>query len=177
MGVRRVTTGHGAGGRSVFDSDVDVDETTLEMMPGIVFRHLWASQATPAVPVDSPADLGGPYFPSPGGVRVVQVVFPPQEQGGGVPPADLEAATAEVEEKLPGLISYMELDEPGMHTTDTVDIGVVVEGEVYLELDEGAEKHLAAGEVVVQNGTRHRWHNRSERPCVMTFVLVGATRR
>ena len=28
---------------------------------------------------------------------------------------------------------------PGMHTTDTVDFDVVVSGEVYLELDDGAE--------------------------------------
>jgi len=177
MGVRRVTTGHDADGRSVFASDDDVDEITLEMMPDVVFRHLWASPAPPAVPVDGPADLGGPYFPIPGGVRVAQVVFPPQEQGGGVPPDDLESAAAEVEAKLPGLIAHMELDDPGMHTTDTVDVGIVVDGEVYLELDDGAEKHLSAGDVVVQNGTRHRWHNRSDRPCLMTFVLVGAARR
>jgi quercetin dioxygenase-like cupin family protein len=63
-----------------------------------------------------------------------------------------------------------------MHTSDTVDVGIVMSGELWLELDDGAERHLTAGDVVIQNGTRHRWQNRSSEPCVMTFVLVGAHR-
>ena len=53
----------------------------------------------------------------------------------------------------------LELDHPGMHTTDTVDFDVNVSGEVYLELDDGDEVLLKAGDCVIQNGTS--WHNRS----------------
>ena len=48
-----------------------------------------------------------------------------------------------------------------MHTTDTIDFEYVLSGEIALELDDGAEVVLHPGDTVVQNGTRHRWHNRS----------------
>ena len=51
-----------------------------------------------------------------------------------------------------------------MHTTDTVDIDVVISGEVDLELDDGSEVHLRPGDCVIQNGTRHAWRNRTSEP-------------
>ena len=39
-----------------------------------------------------------------------------------------------------------------MHTTQTVDYGIVLEGEVWLEVDDGKEVHLKPHDVVVQNG-------------------------
>jgi uncharacterized cupin superfamily protein len=58
-----------------------------------------------------------------------------------------------------------------------VDFDVVVFGEVVLELDDGAEVSLKAGDCVIQNGTRHAWHNRSSEKCVIAFSLVGADRK
>ncbi len=57
------------------------------------------------------------------------------------------------------MIEVLEPDHPGMHTTDTMDFDVIVSGEVYLELDDGAEVLLKAGDCVIQNGTRHASHN------------------
>ena len=51
------------------------------------------------------------------------------------------------------MIDVLERDHPGIHTADTVDFNVIVLGEVYLELDDGAEAHLKAGDCVIQNGT------------------------
>ncbi len=70
----------------------------------------------------------------------------------------------------------MEPDHPGMHTTDTVDLDLVVSGEVWLELDDGEEVQLRAGDCVVQNGTRHAWHNRTSEPAVLFVTLLGAAR-
>jgi quercetin dioxygenase-like cupin family protein len=89
---------------------------------------------------------------------------------------DLEAALVELGTKLPGLADVMEPDHPGMHTTDTVDLDLVVSGEVWLELDDGEEVHLRTGDCVVQNGTRHAWRNRSSEPAVLFVALLGATR-
>jgi uncharacterized cupin superfamily protein len=61
-----------------------------------------------------------------------------------------------------------------MHTTSTVDFEVVLSGEVVLELDDGAEVTLRPGETVVQNGTRHAWHNRGEVPAHVAVFLIGA---
>jgi quercetin dioxygenase-like cupin family protein len=52
----------------------------------------------------------------------------------------------------------------------------VLSGEVWLELDDGAEVHLQPGDCVIQNGTRHAWRNRSQQPCVIAVALVGAVR-
>ena len=75
---------------------------------------------------------------------------------------------------MPGLTGYMEPDAPGMHTTDTIDFEVVLDGEVWLELDDGAEVHLQTGDTVVQNGTRHAWRNRGDVTARMAVFIVGA---
>lgn len=66
--------------------------------------------------------------------------------------------------------------EPGVaarwHTTDTIDYGIVLSGEMWMELDE-EEVHLRAGDVVIQRGTIHNWSNKGTEPCVMAFVLVS----
>ena len=61
-----------------------------------------------------------------------------------------------------------------MHRTTSIDYGIVLEGEMAMELDGGSVTHLKAGDVVVQRGTNHLWHNRSDRLCRMAFVLIEA---
>jgi mannose-6-phosphate isomerase-like protein (cupin superfamily) len=90
--------------------------------------------------------------------------------------APTSAQLEEMEQKLPGLMKPMEPDHPGMHTSDSFDFDVVVSGEVVLELDDGAEVVLKAGDCVIQNGTRHAWHNHSSQRCVVAFSVMGAQR-
>jgi mannose-6-phosphate isomerase-like protein (cupin superfamily) len=71
----------------------------------------------------------------------------------------------------------MEADNPGMHTSDTIDFEVVLSGEIGLELDDGVEKVLRAGDCVVQNGTRHRWHNRGTDRAMFVSILIGSNPR
>ncbi|KAK5127841.1 hypothetical protein LTR85_004958 [Meristemomyces frigidus] len=47
----------------------------------------------------------------------------------------------------------------GMHRTTTLDVIVVLEGEVGMELDSGEKRVLKAGDSVVQRATMHRWVN------------------
>jgi quercetin dioxygenase-like cupin family protein len=63
---------------------------------------------------------------------------------------------------------------PRMHRTDSIDYAVVISGEIDMELDQGHQVHLKAGDVLVQRGTIHNWVNRGRHPCVMAFVLVDA---
>lgn len=58
-----------------------------------------------------------------------------------------------------------------MHRTETLDYGIVTEGEVWLVLDE-EEVHLKRGDVVVQRGTNHAWSNRTEAMARMVFILL-----
>jgi quercetin dioxygenase-like cupin family protein len=59
-----------------------------------------------------------------------------------------------------------------MHRTDTVDYGLVLQGELFLVL-ERAETLLQAGDVVVQRGTNHLWHNRSAAPTTIAFINMS----
>ena len=63
-----------------------------------------------------------------------------------------------------------------MHRSDTVDMSFVVSGEIWIELDDGAETLLRTGDTLVQNATIHAWHNRADVPCVMAVAAVGAHR-
>jgi uncharacterized cupin superfamily protein len=60
-----------------------------------------------------------------------------------------------------------------MHKTRSIDYAVVMEGEIDMVLDD-SEVHLAAGDVLVQQGTNHAWVNRGSRPCRIAFVLIDA---
>jgi len=59
------------------------------------------------------------------------------------------------------------------HRTDSIDYGVVLSGEIDMELDVETV-HLKAGDVIVQRGTIHNWANNGKVPCVIAFTLIGA---
>jgi len=65
-----------------------------------------------------------------------------------------------------------------MHRSNSLDYGVILSGTVDLELDDGAVTRLGPGDVVIQRGTIHAWHNPStEHPARILFVLTEATPR
>ena len=61
-----------------------------------------------------------------------------------------------------------------MHRTCSLDYGIVLDGEIDLELDSGEVKRLKSGDIVIQRGTNHAWVSRSEHWCRMAFVLIEA---
>jgi quercetin dioxygenase-like cupin family protein len=62
---------------------------------------------------------------------------------------------------------------PRNHRTNSIDYAVVLSGEIDMEMD-GQIVTLRAGDVLVQRGTIHDWINRSDKPCVIAFVLIDA---
>lgn len=173
MNVRRVVTGRTPEGKSVFVSDTDVSPITLDLLPGAEFHRLWGSDVPVQLPSDgSPPQIPG-YFPRLGGFRFGLFTVGPDAVTLS-PDLDIQKAFAEIQQKLPGLAEVLELDHPGMHTTDTIDYEVVISGEVWLELDDGQEIHLKPVDTVIQNGTRHAWRNKSSTPCVLAVTLIGA---
>ena len=176
MNVRRVVTGHNAEGKAVVASDESVAPATLKLVPGAEFHRLWGADALPSFPDDGSQSATPMYFPPVGGFRFGLFTVAPETTM--LPPdLDIAAAFEEMETTLPGMAAHMEPAAPGMHTTASIDYEFVVSGEVTLELDDGVEVHLKAGDTVVQNGTRHAWRNRSNEPCVLVVVLIGAPNR
>jgi quercetin dioxygenase-like cupin family protein len=64
-------------------------------------------------------------------------------------------------------------DSP-MHRTNSIDYGIVLEGEIELELDDGAKRTVRQGGVIIQRGTNHLWRNTSDKPCRIAFILIEA---
>ena len=62
-----------------------------------------------------------------------------------------------------------------MHRTHSLDYGIVLQGEITMELDSGDTVHLKAGDVVVQRGTNHLWANNSQAMTRIIFILLDAT--
>jgi mannose-6-phosphate isomerase-like protein (cupin superfamily) len=168
MDVRRVVTGHDASGKSVFASD-----EAVAAQPLTGFHRLWGGDQTPQFPDDGSMPEHHMYFPPIGGFRFAMFSIPPDAVAGS--DVDAAAGLADVEAEAPGLLRYMDLSDPGMHTTDTIDFEVVLEGMVVLELDDGAEVTLYPGDTVVQNGTRHRWKNAGDTVARLVVFICGAS--
>lgn len=177
MEFKRVVTGVDAKGTSIFYSDAAMTPVTLAMMPGANFYQVWGTEGVLRSPVVDPAVPSKNFFPGPGGSRFGLLTFPPDadpDPDAALPDeATINALIAEAEEKLPGLIGVFEPDAPGMHQTVTVDYLMVVTGELWLELDDGAEVHLPTGSCIVQNGARHAWRNRSGAPATLAYVSLA----
>jgi mannose-6-phosphate isomerase-like protein (cupin superfamily) len=173
--VRRVVTGHDSEGKAHVVDDSAVEPITSELMPGCAAYRLWGRDERPAFPDDGSPRRAEAYYPPRDGSRFMINMIPPGEL---VPPPDLDtaAAMAELERQMPGALAAMEPDVPGMHTTDSIDYILVVSGEVTLELADGEQTVLRAGDTVVQNGTRHAWRNHGSEMCTIVGVAIGADR-
>ena len=174
MEVRRVVTGHDAAGKAVFVSDERVAPFVPAFSPNSSFHLLWRFDETPHFPDDGTLPPLTTYFPRVGGFRFGFFTLPPDGDNPVPDGVDIGAALAEFRAALPGLLDVIEPDNPGMHTTSTLDVEVVVSGTPALELDDGAMVTLAVGDTVVQNGTRHKWSNPGSEPATLAVVLVGA---
>ncbi len=61
-----------------------------------------------------------------------------------------------------------------MHRTNSIDYGIVLEGEIELELEDGAKRTIGQGGIIVQRGTYHLWRNTSDKVSRIAFVLIEA---
>lgn len=174
--VRRIVTGHDAQGRAIIQEDGPVPRVReIGGAGGVRFHEVWNTRATPA-PIDAasgePEEDGIVLAPPKNGTRIRVVDFPPEgDRPDKLREDERRARFAEI-----GAADAVVTGEAGrrhahMHRTETIDYGIVLDGEVTLIMDDG-ETIVRAGEIVVQRGTNHAWANRSGRPCRIAFVLI-----
>jgi len=177
MEIRRVVTGTDDNGDAVIVSDGLAPRShTFEHTPQMSHVLAWATEAGDsfdALTSDQSEARG--FVPGPGGTRFMIVQFPPGSifASAGFDP---EAAGEEQLERTPGLAELFEPDAPGKHTTETIDCGIVLDGELWLELDNEVETKLLPGDMIVQNATRHSWGVRTEVPATLAVFMVGVDR-
>ena len=177
--VRRVVTGHDAEGKAVFLEDRHVPRVQRIGGPqGPLFFEVWNTRATPA-PIDrgsgEPPESGIQLAPPKAGTRIRILDIPPEDDSiGTLTPEQARAHFAEVGAAAASSHSGSDSRHAFMHRTETVDYGIVLEGEVTLILDVG-ETLVRAGDIVIQRGTNHGWANRSGRHCRIAFILIDGT--
>lgn len=173
--VHRVVTGHDAEGRAVVSSNGPLP-TVLELatVPGAIFHEVWSTTGSPAPVGNGPDPTIGPLSlqPPPQGTRIRFLDFPPEtDESLAQARARMKQVFAEIGD-AEASTGKVDSPHPMMHRTESVDYGVVMEGEMTLVLDD-SEVALKPGSVVVQRGTNHAWANRSGKPCRMLFVLIN----
>lgn len=169
--VRRIVTIDDEHGESRAISDgPSPDIRTDPARPGFAAARIWVTDRSPARIKGVRETLHLPHTiePPPDGSVCRVVTFPPDDvYKGKVGAAEVAAYFQSM--GSPGASSYSpQAPHPYMQKTRTLDLCVVLEGEITLVLDT-EEVHLAAGDTVVQRGTNHAWSNRSNRPCVVAF--------
>jgi naringenin degradation protein FdeH len=172
--VRRIVTGHDAQGKAIIVEAGPLPTVVpIEKIPGTVFHEIWSTQGTP-VPVDNGPDptLGPLMLPPPkAGSRIRIVDIPPDSDDFLAHGAErMKDAFTQIGDVAASTVKAGS-PHPLMHRTESVDYGVVLDGEMTLVLDD-SEVLLRQGDVVIQRGTNHAWANRSGRLCRMLFVLV-----
>lgn len=148
--VRRIVTGHDAGGKAIVTTDERLTATSRPGRGGIARCEIWS---TDKMPVDNSDEADAAQRKG----FVVRHNYVGSGQG----------TVVRVVEFAPGSPKFM-------HRTETVDYAILLSGECDLELDDGATVHMTAGDIVVQRGTMHAWVNNGTQPCVFAFVLIDA---
>jgi quercetin dioxygenase-like cupin family protein len=142
--IRRVVTGHDEQGNAVVKID-EIVSHWRDGRPGAKVCNVWTTDTAPA---NNSGDTDG-------GKREGKFTM---INNGSV---------FRILEFKPGL-------EARMHRTDSIDYIVVMSGEIDMELDNGVEVHIKAGDVMVQRGTVHNWINRGTESCVLAVILIHA---
>src|SRR5436305_13485038 len=162
MKVRTVVTGHDAKGRAVFVRDEQVDGVPIPGLGELAF--LWNANEPATYPNagNNPAAPG--IFPPVGGIRFIIGTYLP---GDFIAPEPTPEMHLEDGDELGGA-------NAGFHRTDTTDYAAVLSGNLALQLADGAEVSPFPGDVLLEDGTRHRWREGGNAPAAMASRIIGA---
>jgi len=129
--VRRIVTAHDISGREIIRSDSSMPAKCVPQF-NVALGKIWVTDSFPSNDNNTDTD---------GATREVAGTSTPKN------------ATCLFTDLGPG-------QETSMHRTSTIDLNVLLSGEVVLILPDGTETHLKnPGDTVVQRGTNHAWKN------------------
>ncbi len=175
--AKRLITGHDEDGNSVILDHAPADATLIDDATGQGAAEIWVSPtipesfALPEIRKRAPMVLAPPQ----GGLCSRLFAVAP----GRIEPADFASAREAVRATyaaIDGADVLIESDRhPAMHRTRTIDLVVVIQGELTLILDK-EEAVLRPGDSVVQRGTAHAWANYGEELAVAFVALIDAER-
>src|SRR3954466_3234434 len=144
LNIRRVVTGHDNKGKAKVEID-EISAARKNPRPGAEYVELWST--------DEGFPISNDTFSDPVGKKIGTSID--------------KGTVFRVVKFNPGVA-------PRNHRTDSIDYGVVISGELDMELDDGVVVHLKAGDCIVQRGTIHNWVNKGKEPCLIAFILIWA---
>lgn len=173
--VRTIVTGHDANGQSIVTGDhlSGPDSSNVYVPahdPNVCLTDIWSFDSVPTE-ASRDAEDGGRFTlkPSIGGATFRYIEIPPES----IRRYDNIDAYFEKMDAGEDQAQGAKKKHPAMHKTNTVDVLVVLKGEIWLILDEG-EVLCKEGDFIVQRATNHAWSNRADTPCSLALVLIDA---
>jgi uncharacterized cupin superfamily protein len=173
---RRIVTGHNAQGMAIIQEDGPPPRVRrIGGEHGPMFYEVWNTRETPAR-IDKasgePPEDGIVLAPPRNGTRIRVLDIPPEDASfQNISVEEARAHFAEIGAAEASSHQGKGSRHAFMHRTETIDYGIVLEGEITLIVDEG-EAVARAGDIVVQRGTNHGWSNRSGKNCRIAFILI-----
>ncbi len=173
--VRRIVTGiNGAGRSCIIEDGVSPAMLLMPGREGYRNNNLWRTMQSPA-PVSAPDSIREHrgVLPPPQGSVLRVIDIPPENPD----PAEARRQTAAVFAAMFPDAHHDAGDarHPGMHTTDTIDYAILLQGELVAIFEEG-ETLMRAGDILIQRGTHHAWANRSQAIARIAFILIDGVR-
>ena len=173
---RRIVTGHDAAGKAIIQEDRAVPRVQqVGGEHGPRFFEVWSTRENPAR-IDRASGEPGEediiLAPPKNGTRIRVLDIPPDDASfETLSPEQIKAHFAEVGAADASSNVGAGSRHAFMHRTETIDYGIMLEGELTLVMDEG-ETVIRPGDIVIQRGTNHGWANRSGKSCRIAFVLI-----
>lgn len=145
LGVRRIITGHNAEGKGIIQV---VDEGHWQSIAGGSSKYnvMWTTKTSP---VDIAHDEA----------LEKEIITGSLSMANGT--------VLRIVERAPH-------SKGPMHRTQSLDYGVVIDGEWELVMDSGDRMVLKPGDVCIQRATMHQWNNNTDKWIRMVFVLMDA---
>ncbi len=163
-GIRRVVTGFDENNQAILTSDGPAPLMKSSKVLGAWAGDIWEMGSIPPELSDDGALTTGGGFPKTGSLVFRMIQLPPE--------GALREHPEEAERYMGGPVD-LDSDDFGMHRSDTVDLIIVLSGEIWAIMDSGEKTLLKPGDTLIQRGTVHTWRNLGPEPCVMAAVLVG----
>jgi quercetin dioxygenase-like cupin family protein len=167
---RRVVAIDREAGKSSLVGDTPSPDVRFDpARPGFAIHRMWVVKDFPAKLVCETLQLPNVLVPPPKGSVLNVFTFPPDDVWQGkVGEREVRAYFNAV--GAPNACTYSaQAPHPYMHKARTLDICIVLEGEIVLVLDK-EEVLLEQGAFVINRGVNHAWSNRSGKPAVVSIA-------
>jgi hypothetical protein len=170
--LRRIITANSQDGRS--DAMIDGGPAKILAVDEGGLAEIWTAAlgASLLEGGDTLAKEDVRLEPKPGAVKVRWFTVPVEDKDAA--PADREAQAAFGFAACGASAARVDTSRhPMMHKTETLDVIILIRGDVDLLLDDGDVRSMKPGDVVIQRATNHAWVNRGAETALLVAVLIS----